>query len=217
MNKDDMNHELRIIDACIYLEGRRLFSPLNIEVRSPYPTILMGPSGSGKSSLLNWLSGHLPAAFKAEGKAYLDGQGLENLPPHRRRIGILFQDDLLFPHLNVSENLAFGVPRSFSSAERQEKVNQALSQAGLGEFGLRDPKTLSGGQRARVALLRALLSEPRLLLLDEPFSKLDWALRDKFRAEVFESCARGQIPVLMVTHDPADAEKAGGPVINLSV
>lgn len=217
MNQDNMIHELQIIDVCLYLEGRRLFSPLNIEVRPPYPTTLMGPSGSGKSSLLNWLSGHLPAAFKAEGKAYLDGQWLENIPPHQRRIGILFQDDLLFPHLNVSENLAFGVPRSFSPAARQQQVRQALAQAGLEEFGMRDPQTLSGGQRARIALLRALLSEPHLLLLDEPFSKLDWALRDRFRTEMFESCARSQIPVLMVTHDPADAEKAGGPVINISV
>jgi len=208
---------LKIVNGTISLHGKNLFSSLTIEIRSPYPTTIMGPSGSGKSTLLNWLSGHLPSDFHVEGEAYIDQQKLNDLPPWKRRLGILFQDDLLFPHLTVGENLAFGVPPQVPSSERSKAVQSALLQGGLeAGFAKRDPRTLSGGQRARVALLRVLLSDPHVLLLDEPFSKLDQALRRKFRQEVFQECALRGIPILQVTHDDADAQAAGGPVVNLS-
>lgn len=178
---------------------------------------VMGPSGSGKSTLLAWVSGALDPAFRARGRVVLEGTDVTRLPAHRRRIGILFQDDLLFPHLSVGENLAFGLPPLIRGrAARAARVAAALEDAELPGFENRDPATLSGGQRARVALIRALLAEPRALLLDEPFGKLDAALRDRVRRFVFERVRARGLPVLMVTHDPADAEAASGPIVNLN-
>ena len=173
----------------------------------------MGPSGAGKSSLLAWLTGVLPPGLEGEGDVLLDGGSIVALPPHRRRLGILFQDDLLFPHMSVGENLAFGLPAGPDRAARSRIVSEALARVELAGFAHRDPLTLSGGERARVALLRVLLSEPRALLLDEPFSKLDLTLRDRFRSLVFQSAAH--LPVLLVSHDPQDSRAAGGEVVEL--
>ena len=143
-------------------------------------------------------------------------RAIEGLPPERRRLGILFQDDMLFPHLSVGENLAFALPRAVQPRrERRARVAAALREAGLEGFAERDPATLSGGQRARVALMRTLLAEPRALLLDEPFNKLDQDLRERVRRFVFDHARRSALPTLLVTHDPADAEAAGGPVVSL--
>ena len=147
----------------------------------------MGPSGSGKSTLLSYVIGLLPPAFSATGKVVLNGRDLTHLPAEKRKVGILFQDEMLFPHLSVAQNLAFGLPSHVKPrAERQRRVEQALDEIGLSGFGSRDPETLSGGQKARVALMRMLLAEPEALLLDEPFSRLDAALRDHVRKLVFE-------------------------------
>ena len=136
------------------------------------------------------------------------------VPPEQRRIGRLFQDDLLFPHLSVAENLLFGMPRG-PRATRLAKVEAALAEAELPGFGPRPPHTLSGGQRARVALMRALVAEPRAMLLDEPFNKLDAELRKAMRDFVFAHIAMRGIPCLMVTHDRADVP-ANGRVLLLS-
>jgi putative thiamine transport system ATP-binding protein len=200
----------------ISLHGRVLVPPLSLAIDGGRVAVLMGPSGSGKSSLLAHLCGTLDPAFDAVGRVRLRGVDLDDLPPERRRIGILFQDDLLFPHLSVAENLAFGLPAGVRGrAERREAVERALEDADLGGLGGRDPATLSGGQRARVALMRTLLAEPAALLLDEPFSKLDVALRVRFRALVFDHARRRGLPALLVTHDPADGAEADGPVIEL--
>nr|WP_318010320.1 ATP-binding cassette domain-containing protein [Modicisalibacter tunisiensis] len=140
---------------------------------------------------------------------------LDGLPAERRRVGLLFQDPLLFPHLSVGGNLAFGMAPGGRRRERRARVAEALAQAGLAGYADRDPATLSGGQKARVALLRVLLSEPRAMLLDEPFSSLDVALRNGLRRQVVAEIARRGLPALLVTHDPADAEAAGGRVITL--
>ena len=176
----------------------------------------MGPSGSGKSSLLSHLCGTLAPAFVARGRLWLDGRALDGLPPEQRRLGILFQDDLLFPHLSVGENLAFALPAAVRGRmARRKRVEQALAEADLAGMAARDPATLSGGQRARVALLRTLLAEPRALLLDEPFAKLDLALRERVRRFVLDHARAAGLPSLLVTHDPADAAAAGGPVVTL--
>ncbi|HQC73169.1 MAG TPA: ATP-binding cassette domain-containing protein, partial [Candidatus Competibacteraceae bacterium] len=158
----------------------------------------------------------LPAPFRATGTISLGTRRLDGLPPEQRRVGILFQDALLFPHLSVAENLAFGLPRGLSRDERRRRVATALHEADLTGLGEQAPATLSGGQRARAALLRTLLAEPAALLLDEPFSKLDTTLRGRMRSFVFSHARERGLPTLLVTHDPADADAAGGPVLSLS-
>jgi putative thiamine transport system ATP-binding protein len=204
---------LELRDVAISRHGDRLFEPLTCRVDAGRPLTIMGPSGAGKSSLLAWLTGVLPAGLAGEGDALLDGVSLLRLPAHRRRLGILFQDDLLFPHMSVGENLGFGLAPGLGRAARQARIDQALAGVELTGFANRDPETLSGGERARVALLRVLLAEPRALLLDEPFSKLDLPLRDRFRSLVFQSATH--LPVLLVSHDPQDAATAGGDVLEL--
>ncbi|MDG1521015.1 MAG: ATP-binding cassette domain-containing protein [Yoonia sp.] len=177
---------------------------------------IMGPSGVGKSTLLAFITGTLAPDFTATGAIELDGADITNAPAHQRRVGILFQDDLLFPHLSVGENLAFGLRPGGSRGERQAKIADALTEVGLEGFADRDPATLSGGQKARVALMRMLLSDPCALLLDEPFSRLDTALRAQVRALVFARAKARALPVLMVTHDAEDAAAADGEIITLA-
>ena len=217
-SENDMGAVLRLelSGVGISLHGRVLVPPLSLAIDGGRVAVLMGPSGSGKSSLLAHLCGTLDPVFDTVGRATLGGVDLEGLPPERRRVGILFQDDLLFPHLLVAENLAFGLPAGVrGKAGRMLVVERALEDADLGGLGGRDPATLSGGQRARVALMRTLLAEPAALLLDEPFSKLDVALRARFRTWVFDHARRRGLPTLLVTHDPADGAEADGPVIEL--
>lgn len=166
---------------------------------------LMGPSGCGKSTLFSWMIGALPSAFQADGELWLNGSRIEKLPTERRRIGILFQDALLFDHLSVGHNLQLALPASVRGHQRKVAAHDALARAGLSDFYTRDPATLSGGQRARVALLRTLLAEPDALLLDEPFSRLDSTLRAAFRQWVFDTISAQNIPTILVTHDAADA------------
>lgn len=181
-----------------------LVQNLRLNVASGQILTLMGPSGCGKSTVLAAMAGTLDRdALHFEGTVALDGRDLTPLPTARRGIGLLFQDDLLFAHMTVAENLRFAVPAG-SARERDAAVERALQEAGLAGFGPRDPATLSGGQRARVALMRALLAQPRALLLDEPFSRLDAALREQFRAFVFGHLRVRQIPAVLVTHDDAD-------------
>lgn len=210
-----MSLELR--DLAVSLHGAPpLFPPITLTVEPGSVTTLMGPSGVGKSTLLDAIGGHLAHGFTSTGSVRLDGRELGHLPPEARHIGLLFQDAVLFPHLSVGDNLAFGLPSGLRGrAARRAAVEAALARAGLEGLHDRDPATLSGGQRARAALMRTMLAEPRALLLDEPFSKLDAALRAEMRAFTFEHIRDRAIPALLVTHDPADAEAAGGPVIEL--
>ena len=200
----------------IAVGGHRLFEKFDLSVAPGDITTIMGPSGCGKSSLLSEICGTLEPMFETEGRVRLDGLEIGDLPPERRRVGILFQDDLLFPHLSVGENLLFALPSTVRPRrERSERVEAALVEAGLEGFADRDPASLSGGQRARVALMRTLLAAPRCLLLDEPFGKLDRDLRERVRRFVFDHAREAGLPTLLVTHEAADAEAAGGPVIML--
>jgi putative thiamine transport system ATP-binding protein len=206
----------------IHLEaaGRVLVADLSARVAPGEVLAVMGDSGSGKSSLLAYLCGTLAPGLSGRGQIRLFDIAIDRLPTVRRRVAILFQDDLLFPHLSVQDNLLFALPtggapgRSASRGQRLALAQQALAAAGLEGFGERRPHTLSGGQRARVSVLRALLAEPRAVLLDEPFARLDAALRERFRAFVFERIRALQIPAVLVTHDPLDVP-AGAQCIRL--
>lgn len=188
-------------------DQRVLVQGVNLTVANGQIVTLMGASGSGKSSILAVVAGTLNEALCFKGSVHLNGKCVDDLPTSLRNIGLLFQDDLLFAHMTVFENLLFAVPVGDKKV-RHALVNQALHEADLDSFGDRDPATLSGGQRARVALMRALLAKPQALLLDEPFSKLDAALRERFKEFVFNHIRARNIPVLLVTHDKADVADA---------
>ena len=207
---------LTLFDVRITLHVRVLIPALNLAVNPGECLTVMGPSGCGKSTLLAFIAGTLDPVFGATGRVAIGGVDITDVAPERRRVGIQFQDDLLFPHLSVGENVAFALTdRVRERQARRLQVEAALTEAGLAGFAERDPATLSGGQRARVALMRTLLAEPAVLLLDEPFNRLDAQLRQDFRRFVFEHAAQRGLPMLLVTHDAADAKAAGGPVIEL--
>ncbi|CAH8209848.1 putative ABC transporter ATP-binding protein YnjD [Vibrio aestuarianus] len=185
-------------------QGELLFSSLNMQIGKGEILTLMGPSGCGKSTLLDVIAGHLSNEFSYSGTLTLEGVTLNSLPAHQREVGILFQDDLLFPHLSVWENLAFALPNSIKGRHRKELAIQALTHISLANLANSFPDQISGGQRARISLIRMLLAKPKVALLDEPFSKLDKDLRIQFRDWVFEQLKQANIPALMVTHDKQD-------------
>ena len=209
-------NRLKLDGVRIAIGAVTLVPDLDIVVAPGERVTVMGPSGCGKSTLLAFIAGTIEPAFTTAGSVTIDGVDITQLAPERRGVGILFQDDLLFPHLSVGDNLAFALKPSVRARDaRRDSVARALAEADLAGFADRDPATLSGGQRARVALMRTLLAEPRALLLDEPFNKLDSRLRQDFRRFVFEHAEQRRLPILLVTHDAADAEAAGGRVIIL--
>ena len=193
---------------------RLLLDGFSAQVEPGEVLAVMGPSGCGKSSLLGFIAGTLSPAFGASGQVRLHGRELQNLSTMQRRVGMLFQDDLLFPHMTVQDNLLFALPaeglsgstnsRAQRRALRISQTEDALRSADLAGLGARWPHSLSGGQRARVSVLRALLAQPQALLLDEPFSRLDAALRERFRSFVFERVRSLNIPAILVTHDAQD-------------
>ncbi len=218
-----MQSSLQIKNLQLYRQGELLLS-LDEQIAGGEILTIMGPSGSGKSSLLNWLTGTLPNGFTAIGEVWLNDKNVSHLPTHLRHIGVLYQDALLFSHLSVAGNIAFAMPQDnknsaekLNKKQRREKIEQALEQVGLAGMGNRHPDNLSGGQQARVALLRTLLSAPKAILLDEPFSKLDTQLRVDTRQLVFEQIRTHKLPAIMVTHDYSDAEAANGKVIHLEL
>ena len=187
-------------------DERSLVDGLSFAIEPGEVLALMGRSGSGKSSVLAWLTGTLDARLQSRGRVWLGDRRLDPLPTERRRLGLMLQQDYLFPHMSVGDNLAFGLRPDgrgrAARAARARRIEESLAGAGLGGMAARDPATLSGGQRARVSLLRTLLAEPCAILLDEPFSRLDTALREQIRAFTWE--AARTLPVLLVTHDLAD-------------
>jgi putative thiamine transport system ATP-binding protein len=194
--------ELRNIE--IRLHDQLLVHQFSLTITSREIVTLMGASGSGKSTILSYIGGEIEPAFSANGEIILDGKRLNAIPPEQRYIGRLFQDDLLFPHMTVAENLAFGCTRDLKT-ERDAMIANALKITGLTGFNDRPPHTLSGGQRMRVSLMRTLLAKPHAILLDEPFSKLDKNLRETMRDYVFTHIRERNIPALIVTHDESDS------------
>lgn len=208
-------NRLCVKDLSLWVSQTPLVQNLSLDVAPGEVLTLMGPSGSGKSTLLGWMVGDASPSVRAQGELWLGGRRTDTLPTEQRRVGILFQDDLLFAHLSVGQNLAFALPATVrGAAARRALVEQTLDDIGLAGFHDRDPASLSGGQRARVSLMRALLAQPQALLLDEPFSRLDVELRTRFRELVFERLRQRGVPTLQVSHDPADVP-AGGRVIQI--
>ncbi len=192
----------------VLLNGRNLVAPFDLTIETSEIVTLMGPSGCGKSSLLSAIAGTLLSPLAAVGEVKLNAARIVGVAPERRRVGRLFQDDLLFPHMTVGENLLFGMANGERFA-REAKMKAALHDIGLAGFETRAPHTLSGGQRQRVALMRSLLAEPLAMLLDEPFNRLDSALRADIRSSTFDLLKRRGTPTLLVTHDIADAPDGG--------
>lgn len=213
-----MSAGLALHGVTIAVAGRTLVEGLDCAVAPGEIVTVMGASGSGKSTLFDAIGGCLGQAFTATGTVVLNGRDVSRLPAERRRVGVLFQDDLLFPHLTVGDNLAFGLDAAVKGrAARRQRIEASLAEAGLPGFAPRSPATLSGGQRARVALLRTLLAAPEAVLLDEPFGALDADLRAAFRDFVFAQTRARGLPVLLATHDEADAVAAGGRVVRLGL
>lgn len=201
--------------VAISLAGRPLLS-ISRRIAPGRVLTVMGPSGSGKSTLLAYIGGFLDSAFTARGRALSGDLEITAMPAQDRHAGILFQDPLLFPHMSVGANVTFALPASVKGrAARLAAAEKALEGVALAGMARRDPDTLSGGQKARVALARVLVSAPRMLLLDEPFSKLDAGLRDQMRELVFSRARDKGLPMLLVTHDEADAVAAGGEVVRI--
>ncbi len=164
---------------------------------------MLGPSGSGKTTCLMMLAGFETATH---GEILLDGKPINNIPPHKRGIGMVFQNYALFPHMTVAENLSFPLEvRKIGRSEREEKVQRALDMVQMGAFGNRRPAQLSGGQQQRIALARALVFEPELVLMDEPLGALDKQLREHMQFEITRLAHELGITTVYVTHDQTEA------------
>ncbi len=176
---------------------------LNLSIARGEFLTMLGPSGSGKTTCLMMLAGFETATH---GDIRLNGRPINNIPPHKRGIGMVFQNYALFPHMTVGENLAFPLEvRKIGKAEREEKVRRALDMVQMGEFANRRPAQLSGGQQQRIALARALVFEPELVLMDEPLGALDKQLREHMQFEITHLAHQLGITVVYVTHDQTEA------------
>ncbi|HAE01989.1 MAG TPA: spermidine/putrescine ABC transporter ATP-binding protein, partial [Rhodospirillaceae bacterium] len=202
MDKDD--YIVRFENVQKSYDGETLVvKNFNIDIERGEFLTMLGPSGSGKTTCLMMLAGFEPAT---NGEIYLNGSPINNVPPHKRGIGMVFQNYALFPHMSVAENLAFPLKvRGMSKSDSEAKVKRALGMVRLDEFGGRRPGQLSGGQQQRVAVARALVFEPDLVLMDEPLGALDKNLREEMQFEIKHIHESLGVSVVYVTHDQSEA------------
>lgn len=198
------------IDTRVCADGAEFHLRASFETSSRR-IALFGPSGSGKSLTLMALAGLLTprqGRIEVRGRTFFDSTAKISVPARKRKVGMLFQDYALFPHLNVYDNIAFGLKPLFGPLknEHRARVDQLLELCGLSTLARHSPSQISGGQRQRTALARALATEPELILLDEPFTALDQPLRERMRAELFTILERFDVPMVMVSHDTDDVE-----------
>ena len=183
--------------------------------------VLYGPSGAGKTQTLRMIAGITPPDsgwVRVAGRTLFDAAAGLNLSPQQRQVGYVFQDYALFPHLTVRQNIAFALRRGWRNPLRQEPLPEAdrwIEQFGLQEVAAQLPHQISGGQRQRTALARALVTRPTALLLDEPFAALDKALRHRLREELLELQTSLQLPLLLITHDEDDVDRLAQEVVQL--
>ena len=196
---------------------KTLIKNLSVKIENSEILCVFGESGVGKSSLINVISGVNEENLNIEGEIKLNAIKLNNIPTEKRKIGLLLQDGTLFPHLTVEQNLLFGMNKSLNKKEKKSLILNYLDKANMSGFQARYPNTLSGGQKARIACLRAILSEPNALLLDEPFSSLDPSQRNSFREFVVKQVKRANIPCLLVTHDEGDKVISDKTPLNLTL
>ena len=194
-----------------------LINNLNLKIKNGDILCIFGKSGVGKSSLINVIAGINEDNLLFEGKIILNGKILNDIPTEKRKVGLLLQDGTLFPHLTVEQNIYFGMNKNLKFKEKLNLINQNLNKANMEGFQDRYPHTLSGGQKARIACLRAILSEPEVLLLDEPFSSLDPEFRNTFRNFVISKVKESNIPCLLVTHDESDKMISNEQPIDLNI
>lgn len=207
-----------IVEKLVFGYDAPLHDPLSFSLTPGAVLAVVGPSGCGKSTLLSTIAGVTPALG---GRIIIDGRDVTDVPVQERRIGLVFQEPLLFPNLNVVDNVAYGPRRAGESREQARgTARELLSWVGLQDLADRDVTRLSGGQAQRIALARALAARPDALCLDEPFSALDTPLRNRLASEVSEIVARAAIPAIHVTHDPQEAaamaaSNPGGSILSM--
>jgi molybdate transport system ATP-binding protein len=194
-----------------FVPGRLRHFSLDVEFTAPVGvTVIFGPSGSGKTTLLQCIAGLLrpdSGVISIGNESIFDSEQVVELPPQQRRIGYVFQDLALFPHMTATENIAFGTREN--GGRRDEMVSDVLERFRIAHVAAHRPGEISGGERQRVALARALVTQPRLLLLDEPFSALDDPLKLEIIADLKQWLEEHRIPVLFVTHDRSEAAALG--------
>ncbi len=195
---------LNIQDVTLEINGITLLSHFSLNVKKSDIATIMGESGCGKSTLLKAIAGQLSPSHVMSGQIWLNNQRIDTQAAHQRHIGYQWQDPCLFPHLNVWENLAFALPKSIKGVQRKQRAITALGNVGLEHLKNYHIANVSGGQKARISVIRTLLAEPNALLLDEPFSALDKQQRIQFREWVFKHIQQQGIPTLLVTHDHDD-------------
>ncbi|MDL2218915.1 ABC transporter ATP-binding protein [Ruminococcaceae bacterium OttesenSCG-928-O06] len=199
----DQNIIVRLQDIVVDFDEEAVLDGLSLEIHDEEFVTLLGPSGCGKTTTLRVIGGFL---LPKQGNVFFDGVDITRLPPYKRKVNTVFQKYALFPHLNVFENVAFGLRlKKLGEREVTERVEEMLALVGLRGFGLRDTATLSGGQQQRVAIARALVNRPKVLLLDEPLGALDLKLRKEMQIELKRIQQSLEITFIYVTHDQEEA------------
>jgi thiamine transport system ATP-binding protein len=205
---------LRVDEVSVGFGDRVVLDAVGFDVDDHEVVALLGPSGSGKSTLLRVIAGIITPD---SGRVVLDGLDVTTQPTHRRSVGMVFQDEQLFPHMNVGSNVAFGLRvAGVDKRERARRVAELLEVVGLGEFASRQIDGLSGGERKRVALARSLAPRPKLLLLDEPLTGLDRELHDRLAVDVGSILEATRTTALWVTHDHDEALAVADRTLSMS-
>ena len=201
-------------DISLSIDGKILFQNFSCRIDKGKVLGLMAPSGSGKTSFIHFVVGHLPQGFTASGDVFLYNRNILELPSHLRRLGLVSQKPLLFPHFNVFQNLHFALPSHTAKKERKNMVEEIANHAKCHHLLHKNIHYLSGGEAARISLLRTLLSDPQALLLDEPFSSLDEKTKESFQDFLYQTIKERKLPTLCVTHHKSDIAALHGDIMS---